>query len=97
MDNTDMTISRQTENFEENIQMPGLAGQSRDYLIIVSAHVSYQQEERQLARALGVPLLACTRQAAPETGPEVLVWRFIQFTTAQIPGTDMPNYLYQTQ
>ena len=49
-------------------QKPGLADQSRDYLM--SAHVITKSRN---SRALGVPLLACTRRAGPETGPGVLV------------------------
>ena len=50
--------------------MPGLAGQSRDYL--TSAHVISKSPDNSLA--FGVPLLASTRRAPPETGPAVLVY-----------------------
>ena len=77
---------------KKTLKIPSLAGQSREHFM--SAHVV---SKRPIPLALGAPLLACTRRAAPDAGPGVLVRLFLQFTTTQISDTDMRHSLYQTQ
>ena len=62
-------MGRLTVMFKQNAQVPGLAGQSRDYLMY--AHVISKSPN---SCALGVPLLACARRAAPETGPGAVAY-----------------------
>ena len=72
--------------------MPGLAGQSRDYLM--SANVISKSPN---SLALGVPLIACTRRAAPETGRGGLVYHFAQSLAIPIPDTGMLYSLLSNQ
>ena len=75
-------------------KMPGLAGQSRDYAYLMSARIISKSPN---SLALGVPLLACTRRAAPGTGPWGVIYLILQSPTTPIPDTDMLHSLYQTQ
>ena len=85
-----MKEGREGSVTEENTHMPaGVAGQTSDYLM--PAQVI---SNRSNSVALGVPFLASTRRAAPETWSRGTRLPFLRSRTTQIPDTDMLHYLY---